>query len=76
MEWVIDCLGSLYMNYGKLGEAEEVYQRAQRGKEKALGPGHISTLSSVSNLGNIFRIQGKLDKAEKMSQRALQPGSA
>ena len=49
-----------------------MYQRALQGKEKALGPGHTSTLDTVHNLGLLYKSQGKLDEAEKMYQRALQ----
>jgi tetratricopeptide (TPR) repeat protein len=65
-------LGYLYANQGKLVEAEQMYQRALQGKEKAWGPDHTSTLSTVNNLGNLYADQGKLVKAEQMYQRALQ----
>ncbi|KAJ5893859.1 hypothetical protein N7495_005550 [Penicillium taxi] len=64
-------LGDLYSDQGKLKEAEEMYQRALAGKEKALGPDHTSTLDTVNNLGNLYRDQGKLKEAEEMYQRAL-----
>ncbi|RYP20808.1 hypothetical protein DL767_009393 [Monosporascus sp. MG133] len=65
-------LGLLYSDQGKLGEAEKMYQRALQGTEKALGPEHTSTLTTVNNLGNLYKAQGKLGEAEKMYQRALQ----
>ncbi|OXV06256.1 hypothetical protein Egran_05976 [Elaphomyces granulatus] len=49
-----------------------MYQRALQGNEKALGPGHTSTLDTVYNLGDLYVKQGKLDDAEKMYQRASQ----
>jgi tetratricopeptide (TPR) repeat protein len=61
-------LGLLYSGQGKLAEAEIMYQRALAGIEKALGPEHASTLSTVNNL---YRDQGKLAEAEVMYQRAL-----
>ena len=48
-----------------------MYQRALDGKEKAWGPDHTSTLSTVNNLGNLYADQGKHSEAEKMYQRAL-----
>jgi tetratricopeptide (TPR) repeat protein len=36
------------------------------------GTEHTSTLSTVNNLGNLYRDQGKMDKAERMYRRALQ----
>ncbi|KAI3067511.1 hypothetical protein CBS147339_8466 [Penicillium roqueforti] len=69
-------LGDLYSDQGKLKEAEEMYQRALAGYEKALGPNHTSTLVTVNNLGNLFSDQGKLKEAEEMYQRALDVGHA
>ncbi|KAF3012728.1 hypothetical protein E8E15_001973 [Penicillium rubens] len=64
-------LGNLYYDQGKLKEAEEMYQRAVVGKEKALGPDHTSTLATISNLGPVYKAQGKLKEAGEMHQRAL-----
>jgi tetratricopeptide (TPR) repeat protein len=64
-------LGDLYSDQGKLKEAEEMYRRALAGKEKALGPDHTSTLSTVNNLGNLYKNQGKVKEAEEMYRRAL-----
>jgi tetratricopeptide (TPR) repeat protein len=72
IEWVYYNLGLLYASQSKLKEAEEMYQRALQGKEKALGANHISTLNTVNNLGNLYIDQGKLKEAEEMYQRALQ----
>jgi tetratricopeptide (TPR) repeat protein len=65
-------LGLLYSDQGKLDLAGQMYQRALQGKEKAWGPDHTSTLSTVNNLGILYKNQGKLDLAEQMYQRALQ----
>ena len=65
-------LGTLYHDQGKLAEAEQMFQRALQGYEKALGTEHTSTLDTVHNLGNLYRDQGKLAEAEQMYQRALQ----
>ncbi|KAJ5344404.1 TPR repeat protein [Penicillium brevicompactum] len=51
--------------------AEQMYQRALAGREKALGADHTSTLQTVDDLGILYRAQGKLDQAEQMHQRAL-----
>ncbi|KAH8749104.1 Tetratricopeptide repeat-domain-containing protein [Diaporthe sp. PMI_573] len=48
-----------------------MYGRVLDGYEKALGPGHTSTLSTVNNLGNLYKNQGRLDEAEAMYGRAL-----
>jgi ankyrin repeat protein len=67
----VNNLGNHYYSQGKLKDAEEMYQRALAGYEKALGPDHTSTLDTVSNLGNLYYSQGKLKEAEEMHQRAL-----
>jgi hypothetical protein len=45
----------LYASQDKLGEAEQMYQRALAGYEKALGPEHTSILNTVHNLGNLYK---------------------
>jgi tetratricopeptide (TPR) repeat protein len=73
-ETVLDAihfLGDLYRDQGKLDEAEQMYERALRGYEEALGPTHTSTLDTVSNLGLLYYKQGRLDEAEQMYERAL-----
>ncbi|PQE03464.1 Tetratricopeptide-like helical domain protein [Rutstroemia sp. NJR-2017a BBW] len=70
--WGFHKLGNLYSNQGKLAEAEKMYLRALEGKEKVLGPDHISTLSTVNNLGLLYKDQGKLAAAEVMYLRALE----
>ena len=49
-----------------------MYLRALRGKEKALGAEHTSTLATVNNLGALYKNQGKMVEAEEMCLRALQ----
>jgi tetratricopeptide (TPR) repeat protein len=48
-----------------------MYQRVLAGREKSLGPSHTSTLSIVSDLGDLYNEQGKLQEAEEMYLRAL-----
>ena len=61
--------GNLYRFQGKLNEVEEIYQRALKGQQKALGLEHTSTLDIDYNLGSLYQAQGKLDEAEEMYQR-------
>ncbi|KAI1172528.1 kinesin light chain [Nemania sp. FL0916] len=72
LSWVWFNLGMLYYRQKKLERAEEMYQGALRGYEKALGPDHRVTLHTINNLGVLYDNQGKLKKAEDMYQRALQ----
>ena len=52
-------------------EVEEMYLRALRGKEKAWGADHTSTLDTVNNLGLLYAAQGKMEQAEELYMRAL-----
>ena len=72
MLYALHRIGMLLSDQGKLEKAEKMYQRALEGYEKAWGPDHTSTLSTVNNLGNLYANQGKLAEAEKMYQRALE----
>ena len=65
------CLAMLYLDQGKMAEAEAMYLRALAGKEKAWGPDHTSTLDTVHNLGTLYSDQGKMAEAEAMYLRAL-----
>src|SRR3569833_1941568 len=67
----VNNLGSLYVDQGRLVEAESMYQRALKGKEKAFGKDKISTLEKVNKIGNLYIYQGRLAEAESMYQRAL-----
>ena len=62
---------SYYASLDRYIEAEALYERALMGYEKALGPEHTSTLSTVNSLGNLYSDQGKLAEAEVLYQRAL-----
>ncbi|KAH7124720.1 hypothetical protein EDB81DRAFT_608361, partial [Dactylonectria macrodidyma] len=55
----------------RIQEAEEMYEWALEGNKKALGPHHTSTLSTVNNLGSLYKDQGKFEEAEEMYKRAL-----
>jgi tetratricopeptide (TPR) repeat protein len=51
---MVNNLGSLYSNQGKLAEAEAIYLRALEGYEKVLGLDHILILDTVNNLSNLY----------------------
>jgi Tfp pilus assembly protein PilF len=48
-----------------------MYERALRGKKKALGPNYTLILDTVNNLGLLYADQGKLGKAEQIYEQAL-----
>ena len=68
---IIHNLGNLFMDQGKLAEAEKIYEQTLQGTEQALGLSHISTLKNVSNLGLLYCKQDKLAEAENLYKRAL-----
>jgi hypothetical protein len=41
-------------------------------REKALGPEHVDTVTSIDNLGTVLERQGKYEEAEAMHRRALE----
>ncbi|KAI4123690.1 MAG: hypothetical protein LQ347_006052, partial [Umbilicaria vellea] len=61
----------LYLKHGRYKEAEAMYNRALSEREKALGPDHPSTLTTVHSLGVLYKTQGRLTEAQIMYNRAL-----
>ncbi|PQE26671.1 beta transducin het-e4s protein [Rutstroemia sp. NJR-2017a BBW] len=72
--WECHRIRILYKNQGKLVEAEQMYQRALQGYEKALGTDNIITyvpaLNTIWNLGSLFELQADLAKAGTMYSKA------
>ncbi|CAD6445958.1 41b63c63-b057-49e5-92f2-0b6c0abeaaab [Sclerotinia trifoliorum] len=68
----IHCLGILYADQGKLIEAEQMFEQALQGEEKALDPEYTLIFYIIYNLGIFYSNQGKLIKAEQMYERVLQ----
>jgi tetratricopeptide (TPR) repeat protein len=67
----INNLATLYINQGRLVEAEAMFKRALAGREKTIGPTHADTLMTVGNLSVLYRDQGRLVEAEAMFKRTL-----
>ncbi|KAK3613652.1 hypothetical protein LTR56_027755 [Elasticomyces elasticus] len=72
---VLQCQGNnlalVLQCQGKYKAAEEMDRRALKGREKALGPEHHDTLTSVNNLAQVLQYQGKYEAVEEMNWRAL-----
>ncbi|RHZ51206.1 hypothetical protein CDV55_102182 [Aspergillus turcosus] len=64
-------LGSLYLSQAMPKKAEEMYQCALTGFEKALGSEDTFPLDILSNLGVLYARLNRLKEAEEMYQRAL-----
>jgi tetratricopeptide (TPR) repeat protein len=60
-----------YLDQGRYDEAEPLYQRVLAIIEKALGPDHPDTASSLNNLALIYHAQRKYAEAEHLTKRAL-----
>jgi tetratricopeptide (TPR) repeat protein len=67
-----DQIATFLAGWEKSDEVETLYRQALLGKERHLGPDHLSTLQTVNKLGNLYAGQGKTASAEEMYQRALQ----
>jgi len=63
--------GSYLDECARYAEAEPLYQRALSIAEKALGPGHPTTATSLNNLALLYRDQSRHAEAEPLYQRAL-----
>jgi hypothetical protein len=59
---IVNNLGLLYADQGKLAEAKKMYIRALQGKREALRLKHTLILRTVNNLGLLY----KLVEVEKM----------
>ncbi|KAI1533265.1 TPR-like protein [Pyrenophora tritici-repentis] len=67
-ETVLDAvhlLGDLYHDQGKLGEAEQMYDRALRGKEALGGVRDQQYLPALNTLGNMGELYAKQDGIAK-----------
>ncbi|PUU77946.1 hypothetical protein B9Z19DRAFT_1127577 [Tuber borchii] len=56
----------------RFGEPENINRRALEIREKALGPQHLDTLTTIDHLAIVLRKLGKYDEAERMHRRALE----
>jgi tetratricopeptide (TPR) repeat protein len=56
---------------GKYAEAEPLFQRALRIREKALGPDHTDVATVLNNLALLYDHQSKYASAEPLYERAL-----
>lgn len=71
----VNNLGILYVDLGRLEEAEKMYQRALQGYETALGQEAVKTyipaLNTSQNLANLYEQMSRTIEAEKLYLYAL-----
>jgi tetratricopeptide (TPR) repeat protein len=70
-DWLADCAARCLGSVGDHAGAEPLYRRALEASERALGPEHPSTLSSVHNLAFLLDRTGDYAGAEPLYRRAL-----
>ena len=72
----VSFLGNIQLGRSHPGTAEELYQQALRGWEKALGGdlvgNYAPAVNTYNNLGIAFERQGRLEEARMMFERALE----
>ena len=68
----IEVLAAILRLTARYEQAEDFSHRALQGREAALGPDHLDTLSSCAELAAIFNSRGKYDAAAEMNRRALE----
>ena len=56
---------------GEYAKAEPLYQEALGIRQKALGPEHFETASSLNNLAMLYWSMGEYVKAEPLLKEAL-----
>src|SRR5262245_27991180 len=69
-----DCFGRLgkaYRLQGKYAEAEPLFQRALDIREKAFGPEHPDTATSLNSLAVLYNLQERHAEAEPLLHRVL-----
>ncbi|MEI6712784.1 MAG: tetratricopeptide repeat protein [Verrucomicrobiota bacterium] len=64
-------LAEVYRTQGLYAQAEPLYQRALRVREKLLGPKNRDVAGSLNNLAELYRAQGKPQQAIPLYERAL-----
>ena len=68
---ISNCLALVYVDQGKLDQAEALLEDIDQEKVKKLGEEHSSTIASKVNLAGIYSQQGKHEKAIKLGEWAL-----
>ena len=67
----LDYMGGLLSALGRHAEAEALFERALRIREKVPGLQHFRVANSLSNLAGLYTGQGRYAEAEPLHQRAL-----
>jgi tetratricopeptide (TPR) repeat protein len=68
---LLDRVGRCQMSLGQYAAAEATHGQAASLRKEVLGPEHLDTLTSMSNLAGVLDSQGKYEKAEAMNRQTL-----
>ena len=69
---LLNQLGLLLQDMGKLEEARPLYEEALQARRETLGDRHPSTLTSIGNMGALLYGMGQLTEARPLFEEALQ----
>lgn len=72
VSWLLDHAALYLASRGEYDAAQSLYERALVIRQKALGPSHPDTATTINNLANLHRNRGTLDKAMPLYRQALQ----
>jgi tetratricopeptide (TPR) repeat protein len=64
-------IGVSYKDLGSYAQAEQQLERALALRTKALGPAHVDTLTTMSDLGLVYNRQGRMTVAERLLDQAV-----
>jgi tetratricopeptide (TPR) repeat protein len=69
---LMNSLGSVLQDLGRLDEAEQQYRRALRMIEKQFGPDDPDLVFALNNLGGLMMVRGRLSEAARLRERSLE----
>jgi tetratricopeptide (TPR) repeat protein len=58
------------VSWGRFPRAEALFQEALAIRERVYGPAHAETAASLTDLGELYRLQGLYTQSEALHQRA------
>jgi tetratricopeptide (TPR) repeat protein len=68
---LMNSLGSVLQDLGRLDEAEQQYRRSLRMIENQFGPGDPDLVFALNNLGGLMMVRGRLSEAARLRERSL-----
>jgi transcriptional regulator len=69
---LMNCLGSVLQDLGRLDEAEQHYRRSLRMLESRFGPDDPDLVFALNNLGGLMMVRGRLSEAARFRERSLE----